>query len=184
MESSFEGAGVSKQGRVRTPPAAHASRERVAALLAPGGAELRALNPNPGPQNCPSTAGAVDHFLRTGETRPADRGDGLVDYRFTNTFTDTSPRALRRELSHDGDYAVVRGLRDPARAEAAGLTTEHYFVVVNDQGTLRAVDAYTGTVSTLPEMMRDGELDRLQRTTGEFNPTPHDPLAGGDLPPM
>ncbi len=83
-------------------------------------------------------------------------------------------------MNHDGDFAVVRGVRDPARAEAAGLSTD----VVNDYGGLRAVDAFNGRVSSLDDMMRDGMLDHLQRTTGEFNPTPRAPLAGGDMPPM
>jgi len=182
MESSFEDAGVSKQGRVRTPPAARASRERVAELLRPE--TLRALNPGDGDQNCPAAAGAVDHFLRTGEVRPADAGNGLVDYTFPNRFTDTSITGLHRSLSHDGDFAVVRGIRDPATAERERLTPEHYFVVVNDGGELRAVDAFSHDVTPLDDVMSTYALDHLQRTTGEFNPTTRDPFAGGDMPPM
>lgn len=178
--SSFEAAS-SKQVRGRRATQTPAQL-RMRELLAPGSERLRALNPTPGPQNCPATAGAVDHFLRTGEVRAADRGDNVVTYRFQNRFTDTSVAALRDELPNDGDHMVVRGLRDPALAEAENVTPEHYFVVVNDGGRLRAVDAYNGRVSRLEDVMRGEGLERLQRTSTPFNPTPHDPLAGDFVP--
>lgn len=177
--SHFEVEG-SKQARPRRGASPAVARLRE--LTDPSAARLRSLNPTPGPQNCPATAGAVDHFMRTGEVRPADRGDGLVHYEFPNRFTRTSQADLRRALARDGSHLVVRGVRSPETADAMNLTTEHYFVVVNDQGRLRAVDAYNHQVLDLDQMVRDGGFERLERTTTPFNPRPVDPLADSSVP--
>ena len=87
--------------------------------------------------NCPATAGAVAHFLETGEVRPARAtmgGDG-----FQNMGAPMQTARLRRilrvlERGGHGTYVVVGGFSS---------TREHYNILVNIRGEVYYVDAHT-----------------------------------------
>ena len=149
------------------------------------GALWRQVDPTPGSdQNCPSSAGAVDHYLRTGQVRVASEARRFAFNRralTATTWAQISAEVGRRPWT----YMVVIGQRTAEFCSQTGLAREHYFVVANNGGRVITLDAFgEGHVAT-PAEYADTERGEGLRTVfvftgGEFNPTPAGPTLGGD----
>ncbi|MCB0288646.1 MAG: DUF4157 domain-containing protein [Calditrichaeota bacterium] len=109
-------------------------------------------------QNCPATAAALHHYLRTGQiTRahcdPLREGSPGFGYQISGSsrhFRSWRNRRgaawpyVRQQTQRHGRFVVVEGDRGDAQQ---GLTRYHYFLIVNIRGTRFVVDAYLREVT-------------------------------------
>jgi hypothetical protein len=150
--------------------------------------------------NCPATAAAVDHFLATGQVAPAEAGSATDDFEYRRGPL-TPARSLADLFTHlarPGSHVTVHGMRDPQHA--TDLSTDHWFHLVNDRGTLVVVDVFgpsaVGGQATqrlwrgeqaVRDYVRLQELVRFEYYRGEFRvrrrPTIEESgvLPGGDV---
>ena len=107
--------------------------------------------------NCPATAAALDHYLRTGKVSPAicNRPKETIEgYGFdisTNKFAtsvswEKAEATIKQQLKKHGDFVIVEGTRSEKQMEENKLAKNHYFSVVNVKGQLFAIDAFGGGI--------------------------------------
>jgi Domain of unknown function (DUF4157) len=100
--------------------------------------------------NCPATAAALDHFLRTGDVSPAicnPQKENIPGYGFdiskdsfsTAVSWDRAEKIIRAQLKNHGEFVIVQAIR--SQEQMKRLTRDHYFSVVNVKGKLFVIDA-------------------------------------------
>jgi hypothetical protein len=118
----------------------YAPADRVEMFFQQGPQIMGQLNPHRSFANCPATAAAVDHFLRTGEVIPAESGGPRDEFGYDERFSPVTD--LQRLLAKPGAFATLRAIGNERYGGLQGAPLKHYFVVVNRAGTLWVLDAY------------------------------------------
>lgn len=154
------------------------------------------LNPNTeSTNNCPATGAALNHYLRTGEVRPAPAGGPLAQFRFDSGPLSTVIRlgsANPANLSGDGrgtrflelvqplltrrsQFVMVHGLRP----SGAPLTDDHWFAVARCRSGLVVLDASMSGEATgnITAFISRNWFDRVQWYNSELIVT----VSGDDL---
>jgi hypothetical protein len=102
--------------------------------------------------NCPATAAALDHYLRTGKVSPAicHPLDEITEgYGFDiskNNFSESvnwkqASKTIKNKLKKHGNFVIVEATRSEKQMNDNHLAQNHYFSVVNVKGHLFAIDA-------------------------------------------
>lgn len=166
--------------REQAEPEAEGSGDRFEALISRGPEILRQLNPPDDlglycRNNCPATAAAVYHYLRTGQIEAAhcDEIYCTGEYNWVNTTWSqiypiaSLPVALGHASSH-GQFVVIEGNR--SSPPPAGLTPDHYFVVVNIQGSQYVVDAFDSGLITgdVNQYVQNNQFLTYRYVTGSY----------------
>jgi hypothetical protein len=149
---------------------------------------LQTMNPHAGAfvlaadqclQTCPLAAAAMQKYLRTGviDTIACKPNNEPAGY-YVSPDPDTSwgpsrtwaatLKAMKGLLDAHGKFAVIEGRRTPAAQKQNNLTEFHYFIVLNIKGTVFAVDAFGGVVTSNVQAY----VDSLLTSTYKFTTDP------------
>jgi Domain of unknown function (DUF4157) len=107
--------------------------------------------------NCPATAAALDHYLRTGQISPAVCNlskENIPGYGFDismDTFGKSvdwknAEKEIRSQLKKHGDFVIIEATRSEKQQKDNNLAPTHYFSIVNVKGKLFAIDAFGGGI--------------------------------------
>jgi hypothetical protein len=143
------------------------------------------INPNPGnadPLACPEAADALHDFLAQegAEPRAMRPTDDLSSFRMPPSvrWQRIALQRLRDGPPDNCAHFVVRGIRNPI---PAGLTREHYFVVIKVDNVVYVADAQIHEVTRdIADYFRRNQFSSFERAT-DYDVTIQD--GDQDMPP-
>jgi hypothetical protein len=152
-----------------------ATPDRIERVLQPGTTLWRDLNPSRGaPLNCPATAAAVDHYLRTGRIVPAVSIGADDTFRYSNRpLRGATLPGIYRLLDDEGEYVTVRGRRSPSVLRGTNLTPDHWFQIMRHGNRHIVIDGFLGrVVEDIREYVRQMRFTSYQYYQAEYRVEP------------